>query len=161
MGEGGGSGGGGGSYEYRRGFAYVGSTPRFIQQIKEAEEEAKMRREQSRRSQRPVYAEEEPVLVDSEGNALPEELLQSDRRLDSAFSLCDEEGDGSLTYGGTVDNGDDVVREDAAVADERASSGSARKRARMSESVKRRDSPKQLSKLKADTRLLSFVDDEE
>lgn len=153
------------SYEYRRGLSFVGQTPKFIQQIKKGTEDAKIQRAQNRQTTRPVYGEEEPVLVDSEGNALPEEALESDRKLDSLFSLADEE---NLVYGASDGQADDFkddsdmidgfLQRETRATDDRISE-SARKKARMGAIVKI-ESSKQLSKLKSDPRLLSFEDED-
>lgn len=44
--------------------------------------------------------EDEPALVDSEGHPLPEEALTSDRRLDSLFSIADDDDNGLASMDG-------------------------------------------------------------
>jgi hypothetical protein len=73
-----------GTYHLRRNLEYVKQKPKFIQNILkkgDAQEAAN-----SERRLRNTRTDDEPVLVDSEGNSIPMELLEKDRILDSAFS---------------------------------------------------------------------------
>lgn len=64
----------------------------------------------SNKGQRPhrrmPLVQDEPTLVDSEGNPLPEEALASDRRLDLLFSIDDDEPE-SINEEGEMDFEDD------------------------------------------------------
>ncbi|PJF19211.1 hypothetical protein PSACC_00978 [Paramicrosporidium saccamoebae] len=73
-----------GSYHLRRNLEYVKQKPKFLQNILDGQS-ARETADNDRRS-RAVRIDDEPVLVDSEGNAIPEELLERDMKLDSAFS---------------------------------------------------------------------------
>jgi hypothetical protein len=138
----------GGSYHLRRNLEYVKQKPKFLQNILDGQS-ARETADNDRRS-RAVRIDDEPVLVDSEGNAIPEELLERDMKLDSAFSGIHISRFIML----------DMVEIDDFEDDSKLIEEHLDDRSRERPSKRSKPQPaKQLSKLKSDTRLLSFHED--
>lgn len=125
-----------GTYLYRQSLQYVANKPKFIQEIEDKHNKALEEREQAKKPL--VRPDEDPIVVDPEGNPICEEAVEKDPEL--ALILSRERSD-------KKDEPVDVTD----LEKDRSPPG---KKARPEREQERR----QLSKLKSNTRLLSFED---
>lgn len=151
-----GGGGGGGreaggetSYQYRTGLRFVSAEPEFIRKITTAREGEERAREEERAQRRRPSNGEEPVLVDSQGNVMPEDA----QRGDCAFDRAAADAPAS-----------DELEEDAAPIEAHAArDGEAPPRAanpKRARLASRPEDLRKLAKLKSNVRLLSFGQDD-
>jgi hypothetical protein len=127
-----------GSYNLRRSLQYVPQKPLFLQKILTGEASRQEQQDREREGREPDRADEEPAIVLGSGSSPPRDTLIPSSEL------------------ATLDDFDTDTKaiEEMLQSDDHPT-GNAKKKART------RPEQKQLSKLKSDIRLLSFIDDDD
>lgn len=130
-------------YSARAGLEYIGEKPRFLQKILQGQQQIESDMDARRDARiRPHNLEDDPLLVDSEGNAIPDTdnitssdvVTLDDDNLDSEFVLDEEEVEKLTSHYRNI---------------EEQPEENPRKKYKLTPQ-------KQLSKLKSDHKLLSF-----